>query len=82
MRNGEPCGLLAFGIGMSPFRSQPFGFDGWLESSTTFAGAMAIRLSDGALEGGEFDERVFGVGLPTVFPRYELERITESQWRG
>lgn len=81
VRNGEPCGLLAFGIGTSPFRSQMFGLDGWFESSTTFAGTMAIRLSDGALEGGEFDERVFGDRAPTVFPRYELERISESEWR-
>jgi hypothetical protein len=78
--DATPCALLSFGIGVSPFRSQMFGSDASMDSSTTFAGSLAIRLTDGALFGGAFDERVFGVGMPTVFASYEIARVGEADW--
>jgi hypothetical protein len=77
-RGQHDCALLEFSMGTGAFemivagQRQPM--------SSTFRGTLAVRLDDGSLESGEFDEFVFSGGVCTN-PRYELRRSTAEQWQ-
>jgi hypothetical protein len=76
----EPCARLAFSMGMTPFEVITPG--GRAQCSTRFAGTITSRLSDGALEHGEFTEWVFnqhGRGVCNS-PVYEIRRIDRARY--
>jgi hypothetical protein len=70
-----PCALLQFDMDTSPFSSEMMGME--IDSSSQFAGTLKVRLSDGALEEGEFLEWVFAMG-GVINPSYTIERIDRS----
>jgi hypothetical protein len=76
---GEACGIVAFGMEVSPFQMTIGGHT--FDVSSIFRGTLTIRLGDGSLEHGEFDEFVMGA-TPPVYPRYEIRRIDEATWQG
>lgn len=79
MKHGEPCAVLGFEIGPSPFKMKFGEVD--MESTSSFAGTVTQRLSDGAVEHGEFLEFVFSGG-GVISPVYEIVRIDESEHEG
>lgn len=64
--DGEPCAIVGFDLGVSPFFMEVKGLDPTevdprlihLDMSSTFTGKVYVRLSDGALQYGEFTELV------------------------
>jgi hypothetical protein len=76
---GAPCGVIAFDMDPSPFEMDFAGTK--VAVSSSFAGTLTVRLSDGALEHGEFLEFVFGMpDAVCVSPCYEIVRIDESEY--
>lgn len=75
--NGVDCGVVAFGMDVSPFQVVIMGET--FDTSSIFRGTLHVNLEDGVLEHGEFDEFVIGAQGP-VFPRYEIRRIDEATW--
>ena len=76
---GEACGVVAFGMDVSPFEMTIGGHSFGI--SSIFRGTLTMRLDDGSLEHGEFDEFVVSANGP-VYPRYEIRRIDEATWQG
>ena len=74
---GEACGIVAFGMDVSPFQMTIAGQT--FDVSSIFRGTLTMRLDNGTLEHGEFDEFVMGAAGP-VYPRYEIRRIDEPTW--
>ncbi len=66
VKDGQECAILGFDLGVSPFYMEVKGLDPTevnpelihLDMSSTFTGKVYIRLSDGALQYGEFTELV------------------------
>jgi hypothetical protein len=74
----EPCALLAFSTGMSTFEIVAGGAT--IPCTSRFSGTLKVRLSDGALEHGEFTEWVFNPaaassGVACNSPVYEINRL-------
>jgi hypothetical protein len=77
VRDGTPCALLDFGMDVSPFQMTIAGTT--LDVSSIFRGTLHVRLDDGSLQYGEFDEVVMRKDAP-VYPCYELRRVDEHAW--
>lgn len=74
---GEDCGVLGFAMDPSPFEMTVAGTT--TEASSSFRGTMHIRLTDGSLERGEFDECVVGAN-EYVYPRYTIRQVDRMTW--
>jgi hypothetical protein len=79
LREGKPCALLSFNMDPSPFTMTMGGNE--MQSTSTFAGTLDVRLTDGALEHGQFLEWVFTT-IGVVSPMYEITRIEASGFEG
>jgi hypothetical protein len=75
--NNVDCGVIAFGMDVSPFEMTIAGAT--VSISSIFRGTLHVNLEDGVLEHGEFDEFVVGA-RDSVFPRYEIQRIDRATW--
>jgi hypothetical protein len=75
--NGHPCALLRFMMDASPFTMSMMGAH--IKASSTFEGTISVRLADGSVEHGEFEEFVFQETGP-ISPIYELVRLDQNQF--
>jgi len=76
-RGGHDCGLLEFSMGPNQFEMLTAGQRQQMSSS--FRGTISVRLADGSLQHGEFDEYVLNPAGCTS-PRYEITRLDNPEW--